>query len=144
MRKIQMLVLILMLLAPFTISGQKIAPRGKTISRESSSAAAEREWPSFWQSFRTAINKRDRAALKGMLPSRFETNGGGDYSPEKWIRLMDTNKLWSDVQKKAALGTKPYPSDRRPWRITNDEEQGALMFAFGKDGKWRWVAVMGD
>src|SRR5258708_12428375 len=40
-------------------------------------AAAERAWPIFFQSFRAAVNKRDRAKLKEMMARAFFFSGGG-------------------------------------------------------------------
>jgi hypothetical protein len=107
----------------------------------SSNAAANKKWKKVYMAFSAAVNKRDRAALKRMLSSPFDSGGGGDYSPNKWIKFIDDENLWSQLLKSVASGTKPFSYKRRPSRITNDRY---LIFEYGADGRWRWVTVMGD
>ena len=42
-------------------------------------AEADRAWPSFYASFRDAVRRRDREALRRMMPAGFAySDGGGD------------------------------------------------------------------
>jgi hypothetical protein len=42
-------------------------------------AEADRAWPSFYASFRDAVRRRDREALRRMMPAEFDySDGGGD------------------------------------------------------------------
>jgi hypothetical protein len=132
MKKTRTVLLVLFLFVPALTFAQ---------TSRTSNTAANKSWQKFYTSFRAAINKRDRTALKGMLSSPFDSGGGGDYSPNKWIKFIDDEKLWSQLQKSVASGTKPYSYKERPSRITNDRY---LIFEFDADGRWRWVTVMGD
>jgi hypothetical protein len=107
------------------------------------SARAEKGWKQFYAGFVAALKKRDRAALKTMLPPRFDNDGDGDYSRDDWIRLIDKDSMWQGLQRQAALGTKR-TADRPPTRVTNDDRPGSLYFLFGKDGRWRWAGLVGD
>jgi hypothetical protein len=40
-------------------------------------AEADRAWPAFYASFRDAVRRRDRAALRKMMPAEFDFSGGG-------------------------------------------------------------------
>lgn len=40
-------------------------------------AEADRAWPSFYASFRDAVRRRDRAALRRVMPAEFYFSGGG-------------------------------------------------------------------
>jgi hypothetical protein len=107
-------------------------------------ATAQQEWEKFWPAFRTAVKKLDRVAIKRMMANPFDSGGGGDYSPDKWIRFLDREKAWGEIQRSVASGTKPfdeYSRDiRKPSRVTNRRH---LIFIFS-NGRWRWAAVMGD
>jgi hypothetical protein len=90
------------------------------------------------------VNKRDRIAVKRMMANPFETNGGGQFTPTEFLNAM-SRANWRELQKSVALGTKPYGNrNGRPDRVTKDQDAGCPIFEFGKDGRWRWVAVMGD
>lgn len=109
-----------------------------------STGSADETWTSFWQGFRAAVMKRDRAALKKLMTNPFDSGGGGDYSPDKWIRFLDERKAWGHVQKSVASGTRPFEEYSRsigkPSRVTNRKH---LIFVFS-NGRWRWASVMGD
>jgi hypothetical protein len=108
----------------------------------------EGEWDKFWPSFSAAVTKRDRAALRAMMTSQIDTNGGGSFTRERWLKTM-TIAQWTALQRSVSTGTKPYPDNRRSsgsskMRVTSDEQAGAPIFKLGTDGKWRWFAVLGD
>jgi hypothetical protein len=100
--------------------------------------AANRSWQSFWRQFSTAVNKKDRAALRRMMSSDFYS-GGGEATAAEWIRYMDEHKLWRQHQQSVALGTKPYKMEGNPGRVTRNDH---LIFEF-KGGRWRWWGIMG-
>lgn len=110
----------------------------------SQSTTALEEWDKFWPAFRTAVKKIDRMAIKRMIANPFDSGGGGDYSPDKWIRFLDEEKAWGEIQRSVASGTKPFEEYSRdigkPSRVTNRRH---LIFVFS-NGRWRWAAVMGD
>jgi hypothetical protein len=47
--------------------------------------AANRSWQSFWRQITVAVNKKDHAALKKMMPNDF-FDGGGGLTPSEWLR----------------------------------------------------------
>ena len=56
------------------------------VVRAQNNIAAERAWKPFIDAFRTAVKKRDRAALKGMMAEDFFTSGGiGDDDDENFV-----------------------------------------------------------
>jgi hypothetical protein len=127
-------------------NNQYVSSVAAKLSTAQRNAAAEQEqWSKFWPAFRDAVRKRDRMALKRMISTPFDSGGGGDYSPSQWIKLMDEENFWPEIQKSLDTGTKPFPEysreTKRPSRVTNRKH---LIFVFGADGRWHWVAVMGD
>ena len=78
-------------------------------------AAAERAWPAFFKSFRTAVAKRDRAALKGMMtPDFFFSGGGGDDNHDgdtrdEAFKFLDDPQVhaWRAFDKALAKGAVP-------------------------------------
>src|SRR6185436_14221988 len=70
-------------------------------------AIANRSWPSFWQQFTAAVNKKDRVALLRMMPSDFFDGGGGTTASE-WLQYLDENDRngsWRDLKRSLAKGT---------------------------------------
>jgi hypothetical protein len=107
---------------------------------------AERTWAGFWRQFTLAINKKDRAALLGMMPSDF-FDGGGGLTPKEWLRFIDqneANRSWRDLRKSMAGGAttnRTWSAKGVPTKMTRDN---AYYFEFRKDGKWYFAGVVGD
>lgn len=129
MKTARILPIVLLLLVPSVSFAQSRA----------TNAAATRSWQSFWRQFSAAINKKDRAALRRMMPSDFFSGGGGQTASE-WIKFMDRQNLWREHQMSVALGTKSYKMDRNPGRVTKNDH---LIFEY-KGGRWWWWGIMGD
>lgn len=112
----------------------------------STSADANRSWPSFWSQITAAINKKDHVALRKMMPNNFD-DGGGGLTGSEWLKFMDENERkgsWRDLQKSFARGTvtnKNWPSKGIPTRVTKDNR---YFFEFRKDKKWYFAGVVGD
>lgn len=122
---------------------QSAAPRGG--ARQGARGAQGEDWETFWRRFRSAIAKRDRAALRRMMRTPFESSGL-ENTPAKWIRFMDTTPgVWQATARAVASGTQPFDEYSRevgrPTRITNLRY---LVFTLGADGRWRWSGLMGD
>lgn len=109
-------------------------------------AAANRSWPSFWRQFSAAMNKKDRAALRKMMPKDF-SDGGGGLTPDEWLQFIDENERkgsWRDLQKSVARGAvihRKWSSKGIPTRVTRDNR---YYFEFLKDKKWYFAGVVGD
>jgi len=108
--------------------------------------AANRSWPSFWRQITAAINKKDRVALRKMMPNNFDDGGGGGTASE-WLKFIDEterNGSWRDLQKSFAKGTvvnRIWPSKGVPTRVTKDK---GYFFEFRKDKRWYFAGVVGD
>ncbi len=115
-------------------------------SRSKSATAANQSWPSFWRQFSAAINKKDRPALRKMMPDDF-SDGGGGLTPSEWLQFIDENERngsWKDLQKSIARGTvinKKWSGKGIPTRVTRDN---GYYFEFRKDKKWYFAGVVGD
>jgi hypothetical protein len=109
-------------------------------------AAANRGWQSFWRQVTAAINKKDRVALRKMMPSNFD-DGGGGLTGSEWLKYIDENERngsWRDLQKSFAKGTvvnRNWPAKGTPTRVTKDNR---YYFEFRKDKKWYFAGVVGD
>ena len=115
-------------------------------SANKTNSAANRTWGSFWRQFTAAVNKKDRVALRKMMPDNFADDSGGLNATE-WLRFIDENERkgsWRDLQRSFARGTvvnKEWDSKGVPTRITRDK---LYYFEFRKDNKWYFAGVVGD
>ena len=107
---------------------------------------ANRSWQSFWRQITAAVNKKDHAALRKMMPGNFD-DGGGGLTGDEWLKFIDENERkgsWRDLQKSFARGTvvnRNWPSKGIPTRVTKDN---GYFFEFRKDKKWYFAGVVGD
>ena len=113
-------------------------------AQNSSTQNAQRTWPAFWQAFSAAINKKDVAALRKMMPEDF-FDGGGGMTPSEWLEFINKNEAngsWRDLRSSVARGTKVSRewSKKLPTRVTKDN---GYYFEFRK-GKWYFAGVVGD
>jgi hypothetical protein len=139
MTKLRIIFLTLLLLIPALAYSQ--TSRSQT--------EANRSWLSFWSQFSAAMKKKDRVALRRMMSSDFEWALDGVTPPNEVFQMMDRYNYWRPFQKSVANGVKicGYNADdcrhkTRPARRTKSPDW--LLFEFQSDGKWRWVALMGD
>ncbi|HYJ48086.1 MAG TPA: hypothetical protein VEV81_15855, partial [Pyrinomonadaceae bacterium] len=75
-------------------------------------AEAARTWPAFFAAFRSAVKRRDRAALKEMMDPEFQTGDGTNVmqgDPDEAFRLWDDPKIlgWEAFDKVLARGAVP-------------------------------------
>src|SRR6266566_6924567 len=61
-------------------------------------AVAERAWPSFFKSFRAAVARRDREALKTLMVRDFFFSGGGGDDNHDGDTRDDAFRYWDDPQ----------------------------------------------
>lgn len=119
-----------------------------TVAQTSASTwtAANRSWPKFWRQFTLAVNKKDHAVLKNLMPADF-FDGGGGLKPAEWLKFIDENEQdgsWRDLQKSMAGGTvvsREWSSKGVPTRVTKDK---AYYFEFRKKRGWVFAGVVGD
>jgi hypothetical protein len=136
--RIQNVLLLALLLVVASASFAQTAP--------AINAVANRSWPSFWREFSAAINKKDVAALRKMMPDDF-FDGGGGQTPTEWLAYIDENERngsWRDLQRSVARGTvtnRSWSSKRIPTKVTKDK---AYYFEFRKDRRWYFAGVVGD
>jgi hypothetical protein len=132
MKKTRTLSLMLFLLIPSLAFAQ---------TSRSVNATANKSWQTFWRQFSAAVNKKDRAALKGLMVSEkdFDTGGAGGTRDDA-IQELDRLHGWRDLQKSIASGTEPSRFGKGQSRITKDQR---LLFDF-IGGRWRFRGYMGD
>ena len=112
----------------------------------STTAAANKSWPTFWREFSSAIARKDRPAIRKVMPDDF-FDGGGGMTPDEWLKFIDENTRkgsWKAVQRsiaKGAIVSKQWSGKGTPTRVTRDN---AYYFEFRKDKKWYFAGVVGD
>jgi hypothetical protein len=74
--------------------------------------SAERAWKPFFVAFRAAVKKRDREALRKMMPPDFFSSGGNDAGAEAAFQFWDDPNVrgWEDFTKSSSSR---YSSDGR-------------------------------
>lgn len=113
-------------------------------------AAAETEWKPFFEQVKIAVQKRDRAALKNLMPKEFHYNccdegdGSGDnrnLAFSDWDGDPKDFSGWKTLDKTLRTGQMLEGiSDRnRPMRSFDD-----ATFEFGADGNWSFISYATD
>lgn len=104
-------------------------------------AAANKSWNAFWRQFSSAVNRKNKAAVKRLMASEKDfSSGGGGETRDEWLQMVDKEKWWGLLQKSVRAGVKTYEYDGRPSRVTKDNR---MIFVF-IGGRWRFVGPMGD
>jgi hypothetical protein len=121
--RISFLFLLVFLLVPIASYGQ---------------SAADKSWSAFWNRFSTAINTKNRSAIRSLARKGF---GGecANVSVNEWIAGLDKQRLWNGAQEAARRGTIRYDLGRIPGRVTRDRY---LIFGYNK--RWYFWCIMGD
>jgi hypothetical protein len=117
MKRVLITALLLVLLAPQAASAQR-------------AGAADRAWRPFISAFRSAVRKRDRAALRKMMAADFyyhssggDENGDADTRDEAFEYWAEPRLgAWQALEKVLAAGTARNtamrePGNRRPSRV---------------------------
>jgi hypothetical protein len=109
------------------------------------------DWATFWPAFRSAVQRRDRAALKSMMTSSFEWAGDGQVSSTEAIRNLDQGIVsWQSLLNSVNNGVTDCKSkDSSCWnfngrRAKRTIKSNWLVFELGADGRWKWVRLVGD
>ena len=113
MRTKKLLLCPVLLITLGMVQGESAQTRPRGLAAQKLVAA--KAWPSFFQSFRAAVSKRDRVALKEMMVRDFFFSGGGgddnhndDSRDEAFKFLDDPNvKGWQAFDKALAKGAAP-------------------------------------
>jgi len=120
---------------PFTTEASLRATRSVSAAPDDPS----QRWATFWRVFLSAVNTRNRVALKRMMATDF-FDGLQIETPDAWLRTVDGRGWWRELQKSFAAGTVISKTDGSTMRLTKD---GTLYFQF-KNGRWYFAGVMGD
>lgn len=115
-------------------------------------AAARKAWPVFFAEFRAAVTKRDRDALRKMMPEYFNAP---PHTPDDAFKQWDDPKFggwvkFSRVLAQGALMNGPPeegdPAQERPTMVAPPAAQRSkrfrgwwTAFEFQEDGKWYCV-----
>jgi hypothetical protein len=152
---------ILILITAMLVSQPGYAQKRNRISNRSNarlSAAAEKSWPAFFATFRLAVRKRDRIALRKMLaPDLLFSLGhhGSDHLDEAFkFWDADNGRGWKAFNRILAKGAVPKArwwhngeKPERPSRIAPaaanlrvNVDRGRIdwyaIFVFSEDGRW--------
>lgn len=101
-------------------------------------SAANKSWPSFWQQFSSAVNRKSKVALKNLMaPEKDFSSGGGIEDRNGWLRLVERERWWGKLQKAVRSGTSLRNDGRT--RATNE---GDLWFRFIR-GRWFFIGPGG-
>jgi hypothetical protein len=138
-----------------------VAPPAAVVAQRR--GAAERAWGPFFRSFRAAVRRRDRAALRPMMAAEFyfhtsggDDNGDGD-SRDEALEYWSEPRVngWAALEKTLAAGAVPNtamrgPGDRRPSRVAPpaaNNRRAIRSIAFEhyavfefRDGRWYCIA----
>lgn len=101
-------------------------------------AAANKSWPKFYAAFQAAVNKHDRAALKGMISSSFNADPDlANPTPDEVVNGLDRGKMggWRQLQKDVAAGVFTFHGRRFT-------KKTYFYFDYGKDRQWYWSGWM--
>ena len=137
MKTHRILAMVFLLLAPSAAFAQ---------TSRATNAAANRSWQSFWHQITAAINKKDRAALRKMMPNDF-FDGGGGLTRSEWLQFIDKNERngsWRDLRRSMAGGARihrTWSAKGVPTKVTRDN---GYYFEYRRDGKWYFAGVVGD
>lgn len=102
------------------------------------SSTASQVWPQFWSAFRDAIKKRDRRALAESMSNPFSDSDNAT-TPSDYFRFLSAQG-WRGLDRSINSGNKPSPSCECG-QVCKVSRDGWLIFAFGRDGRWRWIGT---
>jgi hypothetical protein len=141
MKKTCVLSLMFIMLTPSLVFAQ---------TSRANSSAADTSWQQFFTAFRSAVRKRDRAGLKGMMSSSLEYCSD-NVSPSKAIEYLDGNKGqgWQLLNRAIAGGSVPYkrPGLRVQSRVAptkgGSDSYGGWWATFElRNGRWVWTSFV--
>ena len=114
-------------------------------------------WDSFWLTFRSAVRRHDRSALRDMMSNPFEYSGANPSNVNPDFVLRDLNSErgegWAALQRTIARIPTAYklPNSRRPARVVKNplpcgrrpcDYTEWIIFELGTDGRWRWISLI--
>lgn len=114
------------------------------------------DWDSFWNTFRSAAQSKNRAALRELMPQHFDYSfGGGPQTPEAAFAFWDDPKLkgWDALIQATANGAvdyKPPPQWQLKGKVkiapreatADDYIHWRAVFEQGPDGRWHFVSFL--
>jgi len=108
---------------------------------------ARKAWLAFYPAFKTAVKKRDRAALRRMMVSKaFDLESEEDSSPDAVFRYLDRtgNDGWPMLDKLVSRGTVTGRGNTRVIELKSIELGAPAGFIY-RGGKWYWnIYMAGD
>lgn len=123
--------------------GELSATRIVEIGESKSLSAQSSDWDAFWNSFRAAVRRRDKMALKRMMIVKFNSASGKSYSnPDaRAAALQDLD--WDHLDDVIRQGVGPLRKERgvtvRQAPASLNDVGMVAVFELGKDGRWRWA-----
>jgi hypothetical protein len=79
-----------------------------SVSVAGGQSLAYRRWKPFWDQFSAAVKTKNKAAVERLMTSEKDFfSGGGGESRDEWLRLLDQNNAWGEIQRSVAMGVVP-------------------------------------
>ncbi|MFN2455906.1 MAG: hypothetical protein ABR577_16980 [Pyrinomonadaceae bacterium] len=119
--------------------------------RRSQNPTVNGDFATFYTAFRSAVRRRDRAALRGMMsnPIEYSLANPSNITPDRMFGFLDYKggQGWLALERTLAKGTQPYklPNSRRPARVAKNSSSGVdewVIFELSSDGQWKWVSYV--
>ena len=125
------------------------------VSSPTATASAP-DWDLFWKDFRSAVQNKNRAALRTLMPQHFDYSfGGGPQTPEAAFASWDTPEIngWDALIQATADGAvdyKPPPQWQLKGRVkisppkasAADYTHWRAVFEQGPEGRWYFVSFL--
>ncbi len=119
----------------------------KTVKHnEANKIKIEKKWQEFYETFKIAVNNKDKDLIIKLTSKDF-FDGGGGYDLPEWLDSMIFVNDQNLMQFKAELNKKILDDTDRDGNLlktTGDYEYGGYLFFVYENNKWLFGGIMGD
>jgi hypothetical protein len=102
----------------------------------------------FYATFKAAVSKNDRAAIRSMMAPRFEWALDGYISRDDALRNMDEMKVWrglrNAVTRPPVRCKSPSCRNRSGYHVWSSAKYAVEIMFERINGQWQWSALLGD
>ena len=104
-----------------------------------SNKAAQRNWNTFWNKFKTSVKTKNRKAIISLTSKKFFSPGG-----ETIGQFLNQSFMWKLLRDSVKTGTKSHTCRNLPCRITkNPIIESSLLFVF-ENNRWSFIGQLGE